>query len=293
MSLILEALKKSERQRRLGESPTIGSPVMAVRRRRSLLPAIVGLIVIGLAVLWWLQRGADESPVGGTPNMAATMPAAVTAPAPAPTAAQPARAPDGTTFNDAPVAAPPGQTVPSRRLARDPIAEVRNKPELDQRRKVRDGELVVADPQAGRAATIKESEPVSAADPAALAAAMATAGKSAPAPVQTPAKKKTETAEGAKSPQSIPAAAPAAANSAGNTLKLMWELPLATRSKLPEIKLSMHVFAADPTHRFVIINDERRAEGDDIDGMKLIEIRPDGLVFEFESVRFLYPRGGR
>ena len=86
---------------------------------------------------------------------------------------------------------------------------------------------------------------------------------------------------------------PAAANPAGNALKLMWELPLATRSKLPEIKLSMHVFAADPTQRFVIINDERRAEGDDIDGMKLIEIRTDGLIFEFDNVRFLYPRGGR
>ncbi|MGB3048975.1 hypothetical protein, partial [Dokdonella sp.] len=68
MSLILEALKKSERQRRLGESPSLGSPVMAVRRRRSLLPALIVLIAVGLAVLWWMgresavpQAGADAA----------------------------------------------------------------------------------------------------------------------------------------------------------------------------------------------------------------------------------------
>lgn len=293
MSLILEALKKSERQRRLGESPSIGSPVMAVRRRRSLLPAMVGLIVIGLAVLWWLQRGASEPPVSATPAKAAALPAAVSVPAPAAAAALPTRPADGTTFNDAPVAASPGQTAPSRRVARDSSAELGTKPDVDQRRKLRDGELVVADPQAGRAATIKESEPVSAADPAALAAAMASAGRPTPTPVKATDNKKIEAAVDAKSAQPTPVATPTSAQPAGNALKLMWELPLATRSKLPEIKLSMHVFAADPTQRFAIINDERRAEGDDIDGMKLIEIRPDGLIFEFDSVRFLYPRGGR
>ena len=294
MSLILEALKKSERQRRLGESPSIGSPVMAVRRRRSLLPAIVGLIVIGLAVLWWLQqRGADEPPVSSMPNSAATLPAVVNAPAPAPAATQPERPADGTTFNDAPIAATPSQTAPSRRVARDPSAELRTKADVDQRRKVRDGELVVADPQAGRAATIKESEPVSAADPAALATAMASAGKPMPAPVKATDNKTIEAAVDAKSAQPTLAAPPTSVQPGGSALKLMWELPLATRSKLPEIKLSMHVFAADPTQRFAIINDERRAEGDEIDGMRLIEIRPDGLIFEFDNVRFVYPRGGR
>ncbi len=295
MSLILEALKKSERQRRLGESPSIGSPVMAVRRRRSLLPVIIVLIVIGLAALWWLQRGAGEPALTDKPGTAATTPARVPTATPTPALAQPSRAMDGTTFNDAPVAAAPKQAPSAVHVARDPTtqAQVRNNADVEQRRKVRDGELVAANPQAGPAATIKESEPVSAADPAALAAAMATAGKSAPVPAKIPVNKNVEPAGGFPNSKSLPAVSPIAVNPAGNGLKLMWELPLATRSKLPEIKLSMHVFAADPTQRFVIINDERRAEGDDIDGMKLIEIRTDGLVFEFDNVRFMYPRGGR
>ena len=56
MSLILEALKKSEQQRRLGEAPTLGSPVVSTRRRRNLLPLFAMLIVIAAAAGWWLLR---------------------------------------------------------------------------------------------------------------------------------------------------------------------------------------------------------------------------------------------
>ncbi len=55
----------------------------------------------------------------------------------------------------------------------------------------------------------------------------------------------------------------------------------------------MHVFAAEPASRFVIVNGERRAEGDEFEGLKLVEIRTDGIVFERQGQRFLYPRGGR
>lgn len=56
MSLILEALKKSESQRRLGEMPNLATPVIATRKRRSLLPVLAAAIAVALAAGWWLQR---------------------------------------------------------------------------------------------------------------------------------------------------------------------------------------------------------------------------------------------
>ena len=46
MSLILEALKKSESQRRLGEAPDLGTPFTAREGRRSTLPLILLVIAV-------------------------------------------------------------------------------------------------------------------------------------------------------------------------------------------------------------------------------------------------------
>ncbi|HEY6942839.1 hypothetical protein, partial [Dokdonella sp.] len=73
MSLILEALKKSEQQRRLGEMPTLGTPVLPSARRRSVLPLVIGLIVVALGVGGWLMRRsppATEAPASTAPNPA-------------------------------------------------------------------------------------------------------------------------------------------------------------------------------------------------------------------------------
>jgi len=71
MSLILEALKKSEQQRRLGEAPTLGSPVVSTRRRRSALPVLAVLIVIGVAAGWWLSRQPAQPPATPAPPVTA------------------------------------------------------------------------------------------------------------------------------------------------------------------------------------------------------------------------------
>src|SRR5690349_9951926 len=58
MSLILEALKKSEAQRQLGEAPTLATPFSTPRRRRSPLPWLLfvfALIVAGGTAWWWQQ----------------------------------------------------------------------------------------------------------------------------------------------------------------------------------------------------------------------------------------------
>jgi general secretion pathway protein B len=80
---------------------------------------------------------------------------------------------------------------------------------------------------------------------------------------------------------------------AAASVAMIWELPYASRREIPELKLTMHVYSAQPAQRFVIVNGNRQIEGDDIEDLRVVEIRPDGVIFDHKGVRFLYPRGGR
>ncbi|MHB8678153.1 MAG: general secretion pathway protein GspB, partial [Rudaea sp.] len=72
-----------------------------------------------------------------------------------------------------------------------------------------------------------------------------------------------------------------------------YDLPFATRKALPQLTLSMHVYTADPKQRFVILDGTRMAEGDTTsDSITVREIRPDGVVLEFQGQRFFFPRDG-
>jgi general secretion pathway protein B len=62
---------------------------------------------------------------------------------------------------------------------------------------------------------------------------------------------------------------------------------------LPPLRLSMHVWNADPARRFVILGEARAVEGEAAgDDLRIVEIRRDGVVLEFRGTRFLLPRGG-
>ena len=91
-----------------------------------------------------------------------------------------------------------------------------------------------------------------------------------------------------------PAPTTAGAQPAGPALPSIWELPYATRKELPDLSLTLHVYAPDPKQRFVVIKGERHVEGDDLgDGVTLHAIRADGVVLDFKGKRFFYPRDGR
>jgi general secretion pathway protein B len=67
-----------------------------------------------------------------------------------------------------------------------------------------------------------------------------------------------------------------------------WELPDAIRNSVPEIKFSVLVYAKNPADRFVLINGERLGEGDSAQpGLVVKEIRLDGVVFSYRLYQFL------
>ena len=67
-----------------------------------------------------------------------------------------------------------------------------------------------------------------------------------------------------------------------------WELPDAIRESLPEIKYSVLVYAKKTVDRFVLIDGQRYGHWDKLpSGAILKEIRRDGVVFKYRKYEFL------
>lgn len=60
---------------------------------------------------------------------------------------------------------------------------------------------------------------------------------------------------------------------------------------IPELRLDLHVFAAKPQERFVMINMQKLHEGDNLrEGVHVESITPEGAVLSSNGMRFLLPR---
>lgn len=66
-----------------------------------------------------------------------------------------------------------------------------------------------------------------------------------------------------------------------------WALPQGVRDKLPDFKISVMVFAEQPADRFLLMDGKRWVEKDSANGVRLDEIRRDGAVFLYQKYRFL------
>jgi general secretion pathway protein B len=71
----------------------------------------------------------------------------------------------------------------------------------------------------------------------------------------------------------------------------MSELNLSGAQALPELHLDVHVYATNPADRFVYLNMRKYREGALVaDGLTLERIRRDGIVLNYQGLRFLMPR---
>jgi general secretion pathway protein B len=148
MSYILEALKKAQAERQLGETPTIHAPTLEVpagqggqRLARKPLAALVamGLVIAGLGVVVWRQAQVPAAAVVTVPVQPAPV---VVAAAPVPAAPVP-RAADTTPFQvppaapapsvvaakDAPSATPAAPQTAAVKPAEEPVQALRDLPE--------------------------------------------------------------------------------------------------------------------------------------------------------------------
>jgi general secretion pathway protein B len=69
------------------------------------------------------------------------------------------------------------------------------------------------------------------------------------------------------------------------------EVNLTGAQALPELHLDVHVYATKPSDRFVYINMRKYHEGNTLqEGPVLERIRRDGVVLDYQGVRFVLPR---
>jgi hypothetical protein len=302
MSLILEALKKSEAKRRLGEAPDLATPFATTRRRSSVLP-LLAVVILGAGALgWWLLRA--PAPATKPPAAATTSPEkplAISAKHGPATAVKTATPQATAAVKPMPpaVAAPAGgqaavtQTAPGKTAAAQATAPVKPLPPAvvapagaqAAAAQTAPGKAAAADDNklhgtlAGKKLPpnmrrVDKSEAGVAAQAEAPAAAKATPGtadvaNTAKAPktpdmrgLTPPDEAKPEAVEAAVASDAPKLAVPAAPAVVKNDVPYYYELPFNVRKALPPLRLNMHVYAATAAQRFVILNDLRLAEGD-------------------------------
>jgi general secretion pathway protein B len=297
MSLILEALKKSEANRRLGQAPDLGTPFTPARRGRSPLWAMLVIVLALGAGAWWWFGGGTPAPVPAAPQ-----PSNAVTQAPVRTAApeqhrEAQQQEDRRIFNSAQrrdaivkasMAVNRDEQMRLTAQRRDAMERMAKRPSLlapgsnaqTPTAPVRIAELERTPQAADMQGNTLSAQP------------RPEAGQPHPeAGQQHPEAGQPHPEAGQPHPE---AAAP---QPAPGTPKLdvpaYYDLPFATRKALPQLSMSMHVYTADPKQRFVILDGARMVEGDTTtDSVTLREIRPDGVILEFQGQRFFFPRDG-
>lgn len=225
MSLILEALRKSEAERRRDSTPDVALelPPPAPRASRG-MPTWLWPVLICTAALLALGVWLGTRMAARDHAAAATPPTASVTASPLPTPV-------------APVAPAPAIAIQQATPAVAPAATVQT-------------------PAVPPAAPIPHSNAANVPPPPPVAAAPTPAP---PAPIHT---------------------VRPAANS---------DTPNIGDTSLPAVKLSMHMWDADPARRFVILDGQRMGEGDRSGALSVIAIERNGVVIERNGQRARIP----
>jgi general secretion pathway protein B len=262
MSILLDALKKSEERRQSGSAPDVqstGGPT-AVRRATGRKRTLLALLAVVVVALTWYGWRHYRQP-GTVPETGSAAVSELTAAPGVGTPRAQAAAEEELPARDA------GQRTPVESFA----AESASGPE--------DG----TGPGREAAATAPKKDQViqSFTDFEAPAEPPAAAQQAPPEAASSGAPK-------TAAPQAAAPSRPARPPATATEPITFWELPQGVRDSLPDLRITVLVFAERPEDRFVLIGGQRRMEGDRFpDGLVLEEIRREGAVFTYRNYRFL------
>jgi general secretion pathway protein B len=250
MSYILEALKKAQAERQLGNAPTIHAPQAAQLEQpgvaASRKPLFIGLgagaLVVLLGGLFMWQR------------------------TPAPVV--PAAAPTST-----PLASTAAPAAPERAPATPSLAANAASNTLE----------VSAPPEPPRPAHVAESYAPTAPSPAAGSRAGADAPAStvaARSPAAAPAAPPTPVAA-APRPSAPPAPSPE------DSLPYLHQLPDNMQREVPRVAFGGYMYSANPADRLLLVDKTLRHEGEEVaPGLVLEKLLPKAAVMNYRGVRY-------
>jgi len=285
MSYILEALKRSQQERGLGQVPTLAdAPYLEARQPTRLNPwlaAALLLAVTALAIALYavlntrqpLPSGALPAVVPGAertpaiahvpPSAAQWIPAPVEAPSPAPV-----REGHGVQSGAPGPASPrPRPAAPRHREPRAPIPPL---------------------PEEIPTAPLPSAAADSGGIPQDLAAEVE---KFKQRVLREQRERKTRAKVRPPMPDPVPPPTAPLVTEVPPPPAGLEALPQELQSQLPARRLTVHVYAKTPAQRFVILNSRRLREGERTpEGLLLVAVRPDGVVLEFAGHRFFQQR---
>jgi len=247
MSYILEALKKAERQRRLGQAPDIYAPSIAdaepvggrmkINRRRWVFAA--GLLLAASGMIWFgLWNTAPHQSSAPTANQAASQ------------AEQNTQAPQASDTPDSalPASRAPGLSEPSVR-----------KP--DQQ-----GHATLKAPAPREKEAQREAH-------------------AAPKTVAKPKKSKLDNA--AHAGRRADGAPRASATVEETQLPTQHELPENIRQRVPAMVVNGYIYASNPAERSIVINNRLVHEGEQLmPGLVLEKMKPKEAIMNYEGFRY-------
>ena len=289
MSILLDALKKSEAQRRLGETPTLQTNVSMDEGhndvRQHWIP--LALILLSAGIMTWTgiaQFDQDESLPASAELDGESSGVVVSQ-----SGAEAIPAPGGAEQPTATSARTRGQSLP-RNAATTPVKEyVVDDPPPDAGVPLpasRTGE----DSETG-SPQFADAQDASGAGARGLEAG--TEPSRRVAHVEVDARPSAEVTV-AGSPEGNAAAEPASARQemagqdgyAPQTISY-WQMPQSLREEMGEFRISVLVYAENPADRFLLVNGSRLREQEETEGgVRLESIERDRAVFSYRSYRF-------